>query len=494
MKNLRKLFGTDGIRGVANVDLTPEFAVKVGRAGAIYLVKDLSNDKSLTNNNNKRNSNINRNTSSTNNSNSYNKDSSRNIIGNGNSSNRILVGRDTRPSGDFLSKALISGILASGVDVLDAEIITTPAVALLVKILKLDGGVVISASHNPVDDNGIKFFGKNGQKLTDFQEHAIEKYILGEAVDSKLNPSGISVGRSIVLNDAYEIYLNYIKNFFKLNLNGIKIALDCANGASSILAPLVFKNFGANVIVFNDDISGVLINKDCGATHPEFISAATVKSNADFGIAFDGDADRVIICDRFGKIIDGDIIIGICALDMKNKSTLSNNCIVTTVMANMGLEKTMVENNIVVYKTNVGDRYVLEKMVQTGSVIGGEQSGHIIFKNISPTGDGIISALEFLNVVINNNYDSSTIFSLIPKFPQVLKNVKVADKNKIMDSFELKDTVSKVEQKLSDKGRILVRSSGTEMLIRVMAEAEEEKTANEAVDEIVNVINKLNNK
>ncbi len=457
MKDLRQLFGTDGIRGIANIDLTPEFILKVGRAGA----KFLSSGKKVKNN----------------------------------KKSKILVGRDTRPSGDFISKALISAILASGVDVLDAEIITTPAVALLVKILGVDGGIVISASHNPVEDNGIKFFGKDGQKLTDYQEHSIERYILDDSSQNSgnnvNNPTGEDVGRCSILDNAYEIYINYLKDFFDLNLSGIKIAVDCANGAASVLAPLVFKQFGAEVVVFNSGISGVLINKDCGATHPEFISKAAIDSNSDIGIAFDGDADRVIICNKDGKIIDGDLVIGFCAIDMKNKNTLFNNCVVTTVMANMGLEKVMRENDIQVYKTDVGDRYVLEKMNETGSVLGGEQSGHIIFKNISPTGDGIISALEFLNVVVNNNYDPSEVVNLIPKYPQILKNIKVSDKHEVLNSQLLRETIRFVENKLNGIGRLLVRPSGTEPLIRVMAEAENEKIALEAVNEIISVINKI---
>lgn len=446
MKDLRQLFGTDGIRGVANVDLTPEFVLKVGKAGAKYLSSD--NRAKV----------------------------------------RILIGRDTRPSGEFISSALVSAILSCGVNVLDAGIITTPAVALIIKILGLDGGIVISASHNPVEDNGIKFFAKEGQKLTDHQEKSIEDYILSEIPPENDSCRSAEVGRYSVLENAYGLYCGYLENVFKVNLSGIKVALDCANGAASILAPLVFKKFNADVVALNCDTGGNLINRGCGATNPDFISRATVDSGADIGFAFDGDADRVIACDRKGRILDGDIIIGFCAIDMLQKGTLTNNCVVTTVMANLGFEKVLSKKGIKIYRTNVGDRYVLEKMTETGCVLGGEQSGHIIFRNISPTGDGILSALEFLNAILGNSYDLGEIINLIPKFPQVLKNIKVRDKNKILGSGSVKETIKQVETRLIDRGRLLVRPSGTEPLIRVMAEAESQELAEDSVRTVVESI------
>jgi phosphoglucosamine mutase len=480
MKNLRQLFGTDGIRGVANRDLTPEFVLKVGKAGARFLSTD-SKDR------------------------------------------KIVVGRDTRPSGDYISSALISGLLASGVNVLDAQIMPTPGVALLTKLLDADGGIVISASHNPVQDNGIKFFGKAGKKLTDDQEKAIEDFILGEqkektsvatsAVDNKniensshLHPgtqvhhnqdsylhgkNDLGVGRNTVLENAYELYTGYLSNFFNLDLSSIKIAIDCANGAAGRLAPLVFESFGAKVISFNTDFSGENINRECGATHPEFISGATVQSGAQLGFAFDGDCDRVIACDGRGKIIDGDLMIGFIAMDMAAKGTLKNNIVVTTVMANMGFDKAMAEKNITVYKTDVGDRYVLEKMLEVDSILGGEQSGHIIFRNISPTGDGIISTLEFLNVYVNNKYHPDDIFRLIPKFPQILKNIKVKDKAKILSDISINSRIEEVSIKLGSSGRILVRPSGTEPLIRVMVEAETQQLADDSAGDIIDMISEI---
>ncbi len=480
MRNLRKLFGTDGIRGVANLDLTPEFVLRVGKAGARFLSADSKNKT-------------------------------------------IIVGRDTRPSGDFISSALISGLLSSGVNVLDAQIMPTPGVALLVKLLDADGGIVISASHNPVQDNGIKFFGREGKKLTDSQEKAIEDFILGEqkekasgailagdikniengsnilsGTDEHLNQDThlhgkkeLGVGRNTVLENAYKLYTDYLSNFFTLDLSSVKIAIDCANGAAGRLAPIVFERFGANVLSFNTDFSGENINRECGATHPGFISGVTVKNGAQLGFAYDGDCDRVIACDSKGKIIDGDLMIGFIAMDMAAKGTLKNNSVVTTVMANMGFDKAMAERGITVYKTDVGDRYVLEKMLEVDSILGGEQSGHIIFRNISPTGDGIISTLEFLNVYVNNNYHPDDIFRLIPKFPQVLKNIKIKDKGKILSDSRLNSSIEEVSGKLGSSGRILVRPSGTEPLIRVMVEAETQKLADDCVADIIGLISKI---
>jgi phosphoglucosamine mutase len=479
MKNLRKLFGTDGIRGVANRDLTPEFVLKIGRAGAKFLSADSKNGK-------------------------------------------IIVGRDTRPSGDFISSALIAGLLSSGVNVLDAQIMPTPGVALLTKMLDADGGIVISASHNPVQDNGIKFFGKAGKKLTDDQEKAIEDFILGEQKEKtptdsihddtkniqhndhthlhtnkdphradSLYENDLSVGRNTILENAYELYTDYLSSFFTLDLSSVKIAIDCANGAAGRLAPLVFERFGAKVISFNTEFDGENINKGCGATHPEFISSATVQSGAQLGFAYDGDCDRVIACDSRGKIIDGDLMIGFIAMDMAAKGTLKNNIVVTTVMANIGFDKAMAEKNISVCKTDVGDRYVLEKMLEVDSVLGGEQSGHIIFRNISPSGDGIISTLEFLNVYVNNKYQMDDIFKLIPKFPQVLKNIKVKDKAKILNDSNLNSRIQEVSDKFGSSGRILVRPSGTEPLIRVMVEAETQKLADDCAADIISMISNI---
>jgi len=283
MKDLRKLFGTDGIRGIANKDLTAELSIKVGRAGAKFLVPDGKRGK-------------------------------------------IIIGKDTRPSGDFIESALIAGILSSGSDVVKAGIISTPAIALLTKILNLDGGIVISASHNPLDDNGIKFFGKGGQKLTDEQEKAIEEYILDPTFENNLFPLGTGVGRCTSLDNACDIYLDYILKSFDLSLEGLKIAVDCANGSSSPLVPAALERVGAEVISFNTELSGENINKNCGSTYPDTIKRIVIESGVDIGFSYDGDGDRVIACDSGGRILDGDDIMAFCALNMFEKRKLKNNC------------------------------------------------------------------------------------------------------------------------------------------------------------------------
>jgi len=444
MKDIRRLFGTDGIRGLANRELTAELALKVGRAGAKFLTASGSRGK-------------------------------------------IIIGRDTRPSGDFLKNALSAGILSSGHDVLDAGIITTPAVALIASVLNLDGGVMISASHNPLEDNGIKLFARNGQKLSDVQEKEIEDYITGETKDNSL-PMGIGVGRYKYLEDAPKIYMDHVCRKYDIDLKGLKIVLDCANGASSMLARQALEWFGAKLLTFNTDLTGENINDNCGSTHPEVLRKLVTGESADIGFAYDGDGDRVIASDRKGNILDGDSIIAFCALDMAKNNKLKNNTLVTTIMANMGFEKLMNENGIEVKKTLVGDRYVLEKMLEIDSVLGGEQSGHIIFKDISPTGDGIISTLEFLYSIVRSGYDIDKIYSLIPRFPQELKNIRVTDKNRIMDCEEIRSKVMEMEGFLGGKGRIVLRPSGTEPLIRIMVEAEDKDLVSQVIGELSRVI------
>jgi len=444
MKDIRRLFGTDGIRGLANRELTAELALKVGRAAARFLT------------------------------------------GSG-SRGRIIIGRDPRPSGDFLKNALSAGILSSGHDIVDTGIITTPAVALIANIMNLDGGVVISASHNPLEDNGIKLFGKNGQKLSDTQEKEIEDYITND-LDNKSLPLGNDVGRYEYLDDAPKIYLDRVCSKYDMDLKGLKIVLDCANGASSILASRALERFGPDVITYNTGLTGENINDNCGSTHPEQIKKLMTAGSADIGFAYDGDGDRVIACDSKGNILDGDSIIAFCALDMVKNNKLKNNKLVTTIMANMGFEKLMNENGIEVEKTPVGDRYVLERMLEIDSALGGEQSGHIIFKDISPTGDGIISTLEFLNAIVKGGYDINKIYDLVPRFPQHLENIRVTDKNKIMESEEVIAKVIEMAGFLGKKGRIVLRPSGTEPLIRIMVEAEQQDLVNQVIGELSKVI------
>jgi len=447
-ENIRKLFGTDGIRGIANEDLTPELVLKIGKAAVKFLTTEGRKGK-------------------------------------------ILIGKDSRPSGDFLEASLAAGILSSGSDVYSAGILSTPAIALLTKLLNMDGGIVISASHNPLEDNGIKIFKKGGEKLSDEQEKLIEDYILNNESKSSNSPAGLEVGRFKNLDNPLDTYIKYITREFSFNLNKLKIAVDCANGATSIAVPKVLSEFGAKVISFNTDIKSGLINKNCGSTHPEVLKQIVRESKAEIGFSYDGDGDRVIGCDGTGRIFDGDVMMAFCAINMKNKKILSNNSVVTTVMANYGFEKAMIENGIAVHKTKVGDRYVLEKMIETGSILGGEQSGHIIFKHFSNIGDGLVSTLIFLEYLNETKAKIDKIYDIIEHYPQLLKNLKVKNKNEIMQSSELKQKISEAENRLSGKGKIVVRSSGTESIVRVMVEAKTLELATEIQDDLCNFIQKF---
>lgn len=448
-ENIRKLFGTDGIRGIANEDLTPELVLKIGKAAVKFLTTDGRKGK-------------------------------------------ILIGKDSRPSGDFLEASLAAGILSSGSDVYSAGILSTPAIALLTKLLNMDGGIVISASHNPLEDNGIKIFKKGGEKLSDEQEKLIEDYILNNESKSSSSPAGLEVGRFKNLDNPLDTYIEYITREFSFNLNKLKIAVDCANGATSIAVPKVLSEFGAKVISFNTDIKSGLINKNCGSTHPEVLKQIVRESKAEIGFSYDGDGDRVIGCDGTGRIFDGDVMMAFCAINMKNKKILSNNSVVTTIMANYGFEKAMVENGIAVHKTKVGDRYVLEKMMETSSVLGGEQSGHIIFKHFSHIGDGLVSTLIFLEYLNETKAKIDKIYDIIEHYPQLLKNLKVENKNEIMQSSELKQKISEAENRLSGKGKIVVRSSGTESIVRVMVEAKTLELATEIQDDLCDFISRFN--
>ncbi len=433
----RQLFGTDGIRGIANADLSPEFALKTGKAISKF-------------------------------------------FSSGEKRAKILIGKDTRPSGDFLEASLSAGILSEGNDVLNVGILSTPGVAVLSDLLNADAAIVISASHNPLEDNGIKIFKKGGVKLTDLEEKALEDLIFAKEQQADIKKTGLDVGRQILIKDALDKYLGYITKDFKFNLNGMKIAVDCANGATSIAVPKVLSMFGAEVKSFNTDIKSGLINKNCGSTHPEILQELVKKTGADLGFSYDGDGDRVIGCDRFLRILDGDVFIAFSALVMKEKNILKNDSIVITIMANYGVEKAMRDNNINTFKTKVGDRYVLEKMLEKDVMLGGEQSGHIIYKNFSTIGDGLLSTLIFLRDLTESKKDPDQVYNVIEHYPQLLKNIKVRDKNYIMENPELLAKIAETEKSLEGQGKIVVRPSGTEPLVRIMVEA---KTINK-VDEI----------
>ncbi len=427
-----RLFGTDGVRGVANTELTPELAFKVGQAGAFVLTEEAH------------------------------------------ARPKIIIGKDTRISGDMLEAALIAGICSTGAEAVSLGVLPTPAVAYLTVRYKADAGIVISASHNPSEYNGIKYFNSNGYKLRDEIEDRIEAIILDQSEKVPI-ASGNNVGRWKSELQAVEDYVGFTKNTAGGRLEGLKIAIDCANGASCMTAPRALSELGAKVSVINNEPDGVNINLDCGSTHMGHLQKHTVEIGADVGIAFDGDADRVLISDENGSYVDGDQIMAACSLHLKKKGDLKDNVLVTTVMSNSGLFIMAKENGINVLQTKVGDRYVLEEMLKGGYVIGGEQSGHVIFLQHNTTGDGLITALQFISIMKETGKKASELASVMRALPQVLVNAKVSnDKKKTyMDHEEIRNEISILEAALNGKGRVLIRVSGTEPLVRVMLEGED---------------------
>ncbi len=448
----RKLFGTDGIRGIANEQpMTTEIAMKIGQAVA-YLFKS-QNDK--------------------------------------NKPHKILIGKDTRLSGYMFETALSAGLCSMGAQVLLVGPMPTPAIAFLTSSMRADAGVVISASHNPFEYNGIKIFSADGFKLPDEVEEKIEKLALKEISNINL-PTHDKVGKAFRIDDAPGRYIVFLKNTFPqaLTLDGIKIVLDCANGAAYKVAPLVFEELGANVITYGTKPNGININDGCGALHPELIQKAVREHGADIGIALDGDADRVIVVDENGYVVDGDHIMAICAKNMIEQQKLNRNTLVATVMSNMGLEIVMKELGGQLLRTKVGDRYVVEKMRQEGYNFGGEQSGHLIFLDYITTGDGILAALQLLKVMVKTGKPLSELSKIMESFPQVLHNVKVREKIPIEDIPNLKETKEKFEKELKGRGRILIRASGTEPVIRIMVEGENLDKITQIAQDIGEVIEK----
>lgn len=439
-----KLFGTDGVRGVANQQLKPELAYKLGRNGAHVLTKGVSNPS-------------------------------------------IIIGRDTRISGELLESAMIAGILSIGVNVIKVDVITTPGLAYLVKKLNADAGVMISASHNSFEDNGIKFFGSDGYKLLDETELEIEN-LLNIENDVLPRPTGIDVGRIFERAGAINLYSEHLKNTINNSLTDMKIIIDTANGAAFEIAPKVFQELGANVITLNNTPDGININNNCGSTHPEGLIESVLEHKADIGLAYDGDADRLIAVDENGSIIDGDYIMSVCAHYLLEKNQLKGNSLVSTVMSNMGLYKATEKIGINNVQTKVGDRYVIEVMREKGYNLGGEQSGHIIFLEYNTTGDGILSSLQLVNVMQEKKIPLSQLAMIMTKYPQVLENVYVNDKSKFSNNEKINQTINDVKNKLGSDGRVLVRPSGTESLIRVMIEGLDEAVLNDYVKMIVNVI------
>ncbi|HIU63431.1 MAG TPA: phosphoglucosamine mutase [Candidatus Avacidaminococcus intestinavium] len=421
-----RLFGTDGVRGVANLELTPELAFKLGRAAAIYFGRETVAPK-------------------------------------------IIIGRDTRLSGQMLEAALAAGICSAGGNAHLLGVIPTPAVSFLTAEMKANAGAVISASHNPFEDNGIKFFSRTGHKLPDAVEDEIED-IVAEPVEAEKTPIGSSVGRIIWEKDKDEEYIKHIVKSADTDLNGLKVVIDCANGANSVIGPEVLRRLGAEVIPLFNTPNGININNGCGSTHMEELQRVVLETGAAAGIANDGDADRCLAVDEQGNILDGDQIMLICALELLKKGKLKDNVLVTTVMSNIGLHKAIKEHGGRCIKTKVGDRYVLEEMLKENYQLGGEQSGHIIFSEFAKTGDGILTAVRLLGAMVKNNQTLSSMGALMKKYPQILLNVRVNDKN----GWEEKENINKIikhyEELLGEDGQILVRASGTEPLIRIMAE------------------------
>lgn len=441
---MSKLFGTDGIRGVANhYPMTPQFALQLG----ISATNRLSAEGKV----------------------------------------KIVVGKDTRVSSDMLEAALMAGITSAGGDVLKVGVLPTPAIAYLTKSLSAQAGIVISASHNPYDNNGIKFFGPNGLKLKDEIENEIEEFLTKEFI----YPTGDSIGNVIDVRDANVQYSNFIKGTISnsLDLKGKIVVIDCANGATSYIAEALFQELGAEVIPLNYQPDGTNINLNCGALHPEKTAEVVKAQNAMVGFCFDGDGDRVIVVDEEGKIVDGDFIMAIAAKYLKENDRLNNNLVVTTVMSNIGFYIALKSLNIDVLTTKVGDRYVVEEMLEKGAILGGEQSGHIIFLNHFPTGDGIITALQLLIVMQKTSTPLSQLSQIMKKYPQVLINIKVKDTKIDLNTIpEIQSAIKSGEKALKEEGRILVRYSGTEPLARVMVEGPTEDVINKIAKNIASII------
>ena len=427
-----KLFGTDGVRGRANEKLTVELAYKLGMAGA-YVLTTIDHKPT------------------------------------------ILVGRDTRRSGDMLESALVAGMCAVGANVAVAGVIPTPAIAYLVREYKMDAGVMISASHNPFEDNGIKFFNSKGYKLSDEIEAKIEELILNDRPLPLMH--GADVGYKVRVDDAGERYISFLQSKANKPFDGIKIALDCANGASSFIAPKVFGGLGADVISIFDKPDGININAGCGSTHVEEISRLC-RENTCIGFAFDGDADRLIAIGEDGRVVDGDCVMGICARFMKANGLLKKDTVVSTIMSNLGLEEFLKDNGIDMPRTGVGDRYVLERMLEEGYNFGGENSGHIIFLDHNTTGDGMLTAIMLLNVVLDSGRKLCELKDDIRKYPQILLNVRIASGRRDFENEkDVLDAIKQAEDELGENGRVNVRASGTEPVLRIMIEAkDEEKT------------------
>ncbi len=450
MSTRKRLFGTDGIRGVANVEpMTADTTLRLGRAIAHIFKKEPRR-------------------------------------------HRILIGKDTRLSGYIFEYALTAGICSMGVDVLLAGPIPTPAIAFLTSSMRADAGVVISASHNPYQDNGIKLFSSDGFKLPDEVELEIEGFVLDEEGKPELRPSAEEVGKAYRIDDAVGRYVVFVKNTFpkELSLDGLKIVVDCANGATYRAAPEAFYELGAEVVSLGVNPDGVNINRGCGSLHPEGLAERVVREEAHIGIAFDGDGDRCILVDEKGNIVDGDHILAICATAMIKEGRLKNNTVVATIMSNSGLDEAVERAGGRLVRTQVGDRYVVEEMLRGGYNLGGEQSGHIVFFEHTTTGDGIITAMQVLSTMIKEGKPLSELASIMTDYPQVLLNVRVKEKRPLEKIPSVTSTLEDIKKRLGSRGRAFVRYSGTEPVARVTVEGENEDVIKGLAQRLADVIKK----
>ncbi len=444
---MAKLFGTDGVRGVANDELTPILAMQLGQAGAYVLTKENAHKPT------------------------------------------IMVGCDTRISGDMLANALMAGLCSVGANAVYVGVVPTPAVAYLTQKYKVDAGVVISASHNPVEYNGIKFFDGKGYKLPDSLEEEIEEIIKNNMEDLKF-PMGAGVGKIKYRTDAREEYINHAIQSVPVNLVGMKIVVDCAEGAAFYTSVEALKELGADVVAIHNNPDGTNINANCGSTHMEELMARVVFENAQVGLAFDGDADRLLAVDENGTLVDGDQIMAIIGKHMKEQGSLKNDTIVATVMSNLGFFIMGEEQNITIEQTKVGDRYVLERMREIGANLGGEQSGHVIFLDENTTGDGLLSALHLLSVMVDTKKPLSELAKVMDVLPQALVNAKVPNHKKYtyMEYPAIASEIQLLTEKFAGQGRVLIRPSGTEPLIRVMIEGKDKKAIDMEAKKLANLI------
>ncbi len=445
-----RLFGTDGVRGVANEELTPLLAMQLGQAGAYVLTKEKEHKPT------------------------------------------IMVGCDTRISSDMLANALMAGACAVGANCVYVGVLPTPAIAYLTRKYKVDAGVVVSASHNPVEFNGIKFFDGDGYKLPDALEDEIEALIKNGMKDVKF-PTGASVGKIKYRTDAREEYINHSMKAVNIDLRGLKIVVDCAEGASYYTSIEALKELGGEIVAIHNNPDGTNINANCGSTHMEELQARVVYEKADIGLAFDGDADRLLAVDEMGNVINGDQIMAIVGNHMKSQGKLEGNRIIATVMSNLGFFLMGEKNGIAIEQTKVGDRYVLERMREIGASLGGEQSGHIIFLDENTTGDGLLSALHLLQVMVETKESLSELSKVMEVMPQALVNAKVPNhkKEKYMDYPEIAEAIAKLDEKFAGEGRVLIRPSGTEPKVRVMIEGKDKKQIDAEAKKLAELIQNI---